>query len=122
MAETHNFRLTNNELALLDAIKVPMDITEASAIQQVSMSEGWPLTLHYIARMLVATRDSLEVMPSDKIAGFAQGLRMLFELQARAEAHMNGSPFKRERQSIIGEAERMVSQVITPQQYANEEE
>lgn len=110
------------ESELLNNIKVPMDITEASAIQQVAMSDGWPLTLHYIARMLVATRDALEVMPSDKLAGFAQGLRILFELQARAEANMDGRPFKRERQSIIGEAERMVSQVITPQHVDEEDD
>lgn len=97
-------------------LKVQMTDEEAAAVQAVTSTVEWPLVVHYIARKLVAVRDQLEITTHESLGAYAQGLRFLFELQARAEAHLGGSIFKRERASIAGETERLVNEVITPQE------
>ncbi len=85
-------------------VKVKMDEAIANAIFALANGnpKEWALMQHYIALKLIRTRDQLEVTNSLKLAGYAQGLRFLFELFPRAECKIEGVGFKRDK-TIVGE-------------------
>ncbi len=85
-------------------VKVDMDDKIASAIKRIAENntEDWQLMQHYVALKLIRTRDQLEITASHKLGGYAEGLRFLFELLPRAQAHAAGLAFTRDKK-IVGE-------------------
>lgn len=83
-----------------------MDETIAAAIMKIAseMPAEWALMQHYITLKLIRTRDQMEQTASDKLGGYSQGLRFLFELPARAECKLEGKTWKRDK-LILGEEE-----------------
>ena len=101
-------------------VKVEMDDRIAKAINSIvtTMPEEWALVQHYIALKLIRTRDQLENTNSLKLAGYAQGLRFMFELYPRALAKINGEDWKRDK-TIVGE-EGFVTRQLTDEDDLNE--
>ena len=95
-------------------VKVEMDANIARAINNLASSSDWDLLQHYIALKLIRTRDQMEITRSDKLGGYCQGLRFLFELAPRALCVINGEDWKRDK-IIVGE-EGFVTQQLDQDQ------
>jgi len=80
-------------------VKVEMDENIAQAINNIStaMPEDWALMQHYIALKLIKTRDEMELVNSDRLSGYCQGLRFLFELWPRAICKINNETWSRDK-------------------------
>ena len=94
-------------------VKVDMDEKIAAAIQRLAEGnkEDWELMQHYIALKLIRTRDQQEITSSDKLGGYCQGLRFLFELYPRALAKIDGVKFERDK-AIVGEEGFVVNPLV----------
>jgi len=85
-------------------VKLEMDEPIARAIYTLATAHPaeWALMQHYISLKLIRTRDQQELTSSDKLGGYAQGLRFIFELYPRALSKIDGTTWKRDK-TIVGE-------------------
>lgn len=111
-------------------VKVDMDVTIAAAINRLATgknSQDWEVMQHYLALKIIRARDQSEIVPSQRLSGYTQGLRFLFELYPRALAKIEGIPFKRSTSSgkglpVNAEAAYVVDPIIDDDDEFSEQE